>query len=70
MFCEKTIEGGEVSGFLIVHMLHEVREVRVRGHYGWSLGGVDMGCCKFAGLVDTQGGSQEVLLGLGHDSNL
>lgn len=41
MASEKVVKGGEVTGFLSIHMLHHWTEMRVGFHDGWSLGGVD-----------------------------
>lgn len=38
---EKGVEGGEVGGFLRVHVMHEGAEVRVGFDDGWGLRGVD-----------------------------
>lgn len=41
MASEEVVKGGEVTGFLSIHMLHHGTEMRVGFHDGWSLGGVD-----------------------------
>lgn len=37
MFREQGVEGGEVAGFLGVHVVHEGAEVRVSARYGGCL---------------------------------
>ena len=54
MFSEEGVEGGEVAGFLVVHVFHEGAEVRVGGHEGGRLGSVDEGGGEFAGVVDAE----------------
>lgn len=53
MFCEECGEGGEVAGFLGVHVVHEGAEMGVGFEYRWGLGGVDQGGGEFAGVVDS-----------------
>lgn len=57
------VEGGEVPGFLVVHVLHEGTQVRVGFDDGGGLRGVDQGGGEFAGLVDAELGQQAVLDG-------
>lgn len=41
VFREEVVEGGEVAGFLVVHVLHQGSKVGVRFGEGWGLRGVD-----------------------------
>lgn len=59
------IEGGEVTGFLIIHMRHQGTQMRMCICDWRGLRGVDQGCCELAGLVDAQGAGEEIFLGLG-----
>lgn len=59
---EHTVEGGEVAGFLRVHVLHQLAEVRVRAEQGRGLVGVDQGGGELARLVDPERGVEEGFL--------
>lgn len=54
MLRDEVVEGVEVAEFLVVHVLHEGAEVRVRADYWRGLGGVDEDGGEFAGLVYTE----------------
>jgi hypothetical protein len=62
VFGEDVVEGFEVAGFLVVHVLHQRSEVRVRFGDGRGLSGVDERCGEFACLVDPEGGFEVLLL--------
>lgn len=51
---QQVVEGGEVSGFLVVHVLHEGPQVGVGFDDRGRLRRVDQGGGEFAGLVDAQ----------------
>lgn len=59
---EQGVEGLEVAGLLVVHVLHEGPEVGVAGDDGGCLGCVDEGGGELAGLVDAQGRGEKVAL--------
>lgn len=44
MFGKEGVEGGEVAGFLVIHVFHEGAEVGVGAGDWGCLGGVDEGC--------------------------
>lgn len=54
MLCDEGVEGVEMGGFLVVHVLHEGPEVRVAAQDGWCLGRVDKSGCELACLVDSK----------------
>ena len=54
MASKEGVEGGEVTSFLVVHVLHQGAQVGVSLHYGGSLRGIDKSSSKFAGLVNTE----------------
>ena len=54
MTCKEGVEGGKVTSFLIVHVLHQGAQVRVGFHYGGSLRGIYKSGSKLTGLVDTE----------------
>lgn len=62
---EDGVEVVEVAEFLVVHVLHEGFEVGVGAEEGGRLSGVDEDGGEFAGLVDAEGGVEEVALGGG-----
>ena len=62
MLREDRVEVLEVADFLVMHVLHEALEVRVGAEKGRCLRGVDEDGGQLAGLVDAQGGVEEVAL--------
>ena len=54
MFSEKRGEGGEVTSFLSIHVMHQLAKVRMRFDDRRCLSGVDERCGKFTGMVDSQ----------------
>jgi hypothetical protein len=54
VFGKELIEDFEVSRFLIVHVLHQTAELRMRLDYLWRLGRVYEGGSEFPGLVYSQ----------------
>jgi hypothetical protein len=49
---QELIEDFEVPGFLIVHVLHEIAEMRMRAEEGGGLSGVYENCSQLTSLVD------------------
>lgn len=62
---DEGVEGVEVRGLLVVHVLHERAEVRVGADDRGRLRGVDERGGEFASLVDAEGRGEEVALLLG-----
>jgi hypothetical protein len=54
MFSEKSIEGIKMSGFLVVHMLHQRAQVRVGGNEGRGLCRVDERGSQFTSLINAE----------------
>lgn len=54
MLCNEFVECREVSGFLVIHVLHEGSEVGMRAYDLGCLRGIDERRGKFAGLVDSE----------------
>ena len=54
MFGEKRGKGGEVTSFLNIHVMHQLAELRMGFDDRRRLSGIDEGCGKFTGMVDSQ----------------
>ena len=54
MLGKQLVEGVEMPGFLVVHVPHELAEVRFAADDGGRLSGVDERGGEFAGLVDAE----------------
>ena len=62
MACEDLVEVLEMSRFLVVHVLHEWSQMRVCFVDRRRLSSIDQGGCELAGMVDAEGGVEELLL--------
>jgi hypothetical protein len=69
MLADDFVEVLVVPCFLVVHVLHERAQMGVRAHENGVLGSVDEDGGEFAGLVDAQGGGEEVALLLGEGAD-
>lgn len=69
MFGYDLVEVLVVACLLVVHVFHQWSEVRVSFCEDGDLSGVDENGSEFAGLVDAQGGGEELLLFGGEGPN-
>lgn len=54
MFVDQAVEGLEVAIFLVVHVLHQLAEVRSLAEDEGALGGVDLDGGKFTSLIHSK----------------